>query len=474
MSYQAQLFPFRFHRLGLDRHVAVSEAGDFVYLSQSELTQLIEAPNALPPERLAELKCKYFVGDPHSRAMTRLLASRMAQKKETILSGPSLHAIVPTLHCEHTCTYCQVSRSLTDQGNALSPVQIDRICETVFESPSQTLTIEFQGGDPLLRFDLVRHAIEKIAELNHTVQRNIRFIVSSTLHQLTAEMCEFFKSYPVFLSTSIDGPPALHNKQRQLRTQNAYECTVEGIGLARQILGPDSVSALMTTTRDTLEQPKAVVDEYVKLGFADIFIRPLSHYGFAKRNLKRLGYTPAEFLRFYKKAFERVLYWNRQGVAIREGSAALAFNKMLSPFDAGYVDMQSPTGAGLACLVYNYDGYIYPSDESRMLAETGDTSLRLGAIGDSLQSLLSGSVARQLVSTSFTQYVPGCRNCAFSTYCGPDPVEMKGEFGTVNAPVFWTNHCQRQMGLYEFLFKQLDRGERWLMDLAYSWAQPTE
>ncbi|MEW8333808.1 MAG: hypothetical protein AB2692_22950, partial [Candidatus Thiodiazotropha sp.] len=165
-------------------------------------------------------------------------------------------------------------------------------------------------------------------------------------------------------------------------------------------------------------------------------------------------------------------YWNRQGVTIREGSAALAFNKMLSPFDAGYVDMQSPTGAGLAALVYNYDGYVYPSDESRMLAETGDRSLRLGAIGESLQRLLSGKVARQLVSASLTRYVPGCRECAFSTYCGPDPVEMQGEYGTVNAPLYWTNHCQQQMGIYDFLFRQLDIEDNWLKDLAYKWAQP--
>ena len=128
----------------------------------------------------------------------------------------------------------------------------------------------------------------------------------------------------------------------------------------------------------------------------------------------------------------------------------------------------------MAALVYNYDGYVYPSDESRMLAETGDRSLRLGAVGEPLQCLLSGKVARQLVSASLTRYVPGCRECAFSSYCGPDLVEMQGEFGSVNAPVFWTNHCQRQMGLYDFLFRQLDGGDRWLMDLAYSWAQPAE
>jgi hypothetical protein len=55
-------------------------------------------------------------------------------------------------------------------------------------------------------------------------------------------------------------------------------------------------------------------------------------------------------------------------VRLREVSAAIALNKVLCPFDAGNVDLQSPTGAGIAVLVYNYDEHVYPSDESRMLA----------------------------------------------------------------------------------------------------------
>ena len=69
--------------------------------------------------------------------------------------------------------------------------------------------------------------------------------------------------------------------------------------------------------------------------------------------------------------------------------ASIILNKLLSTFDAGYVDLQSPTGAGQSVVVYNYDGYVYPSDEARMLAETGDKSLRLGRIGEALSELLN-------------------------------------------------------------------------------------
>jgi His-Xaa-Ser system radical SAM maturase HxsB len=278
----------------------------------------------------------------------------------------------------------------------MSSSQIDDACDTVFQSPSKILTIEFQGGDPLLRFDLVSYAIERINILNRNQGRIIRFVIASTLHQLTEDMCRYLKKNNVFLSTSLDGPADLHNHNRPIPTRDSYQRTMIGIELARRCLGKGSVSALMTTSKESLSYPEEIVDEYVKNGFNEIFLRPLSLYGFAKRNEHHIGYSLDEFKHFYECALNRIIYWNKKGVLLREVTASILLNKILSPFDAGYVDLQSPTGAGLSALVYNYDGYVYPSDEARMLAETGDKSLRLGKIGISLNELLNSQIMHDL------------------------------------------------------------------------------
>jgi sulfatase maturation enzyme AslB (radical SAM superfamily) len=72
-------------------------------------------------------------------------------------------------------------------------------------------------------------------------------VVASTLYQLDANMCEFFKEHGVYLSTSIDGPRELHNRNRPKPGQNSYELTVAGIQLAREHMSHDAVAALMTT-----------------------------------------------------------------------------------------------------------------------------------------------------------------------------------------------------------------------------------
>lgn len=466
------LLPFGFHRLDATSVVAVSSVGDYSYLTQSELIALIDTPESLPTSKRAELQSKFFLASNNPIGTSQIIRSRIASKKETILGGVSLHILVPTLQCAHSCQYCQVSRQLDDNGFSMSNEQIDIACDTIFQSPAKMLTIEFQGGDPLLRFDLIKRAIDRIVSINLLELRRVRFVIASTLHQLTPTMCEYFREHEVYLSTSLDGPASLHNKNRPLRTQDSYEQTLAGVTLARKLMGEGAVSALMTTTKSSLAYPEAIIDEYVNHQFNDVFMRPLSMYGFAKRSAKHLGYTLNEFATFYERAFERVLYWNRNGVELREATASLILNKLLSTFDAGYVDLQSPSGAGLAVLVYNYDGFIYPSDEARMLAETGDISLRLGSIGDPIEKLMQTSVMQQTINSSLSFRIPGCTECAFNPYCGPDPVAAQAEFGSMNIHPRLTEHCKFNTWLFDFFFRKLQTADKEFLDLAYRWAQP--
>jgi His-Xaa-Ser system radical SAM maturase HxsB len=465
-----------FVRLSSGRHAVFSPSGDFAFLTSAELDATMAGPDKLEelgPARLAELYAKHFVTAADQIGMSKLLEARRAARRETVGSGVSLHILVPTLQCGHSCQYCQVSRALDSQGFEMTPAMLDAACDTIFESPSPVLTVEFQGGDPLIRFDLVRRAIERIACRNAVDRRRIQFVVASTLHQLDLEMCAFFREHSVVLSTSIDGPQALHNRNRPVPGRDSHERTLAGIAMAREHIGPGCVSALMTTTKLSLEMPEAVVDEYVRLGFDEVFVRPMASHGFAKRNGAHLGYPSSAFFAFYERCLERVLWWNSKGVALRESAAATWLNKLLSPFDSGYVDLQSPTGAGSAVLVYNYDSYVYPSDEARMLAETGDVTLRLGRIGEPITRLQGSEVVQWLRTQSDGEVQSECASCSYRVFCGPDPVEALAAGRPIG--VAETDHCQRSTWMFRHLLDRLDRaeieGNEEFLDLAYAWAR---
>jgi radical SAM protein with 4Fe4S-binding SPASM domain len=169
--------------------------------------------------------------------------------------------------------------------------------------------------------------------------------------------------------------------------------------------------------------PEAIVDEYVRLGFSSIFLRPLSPYGFALRSVRTTGYATAEFLDFYVRALAHIIALNAGGTYLVESYAQILLTRMLTPFATGYVDLQSPAGAGIGAVVYNYDGDVYASDESRMLAEMGDTRFRLGNVHrDSYEAIFGSAALRAIVSASVAESIPGCSDCAFLPWCGADPV----------------------------------------------------
>jgi His-Xaa-Ser system radical SAM maturase HxsB len=471
-SIHPALRPFHVRGLPDGTLVGVSMSGDHAYFTEAELAELLSVPEQLPHSRRAALGSRFFIANHwRNTGMDRLLAARRAARRETVTAGPTLHILVPTLQCGHTCQYCQVSRSLDDDGFSMRVEVLDAACERIWESDADVLTVEFQGGDPLLRFDLIKRAVTTLERFNSNGQKTLRFVVASTLHQLDEEMCTFFRAHNVFLSTSLDGPEHVHNKNRPVPGKDSYQRTLAGIALARRAIGPDSVSALMTTTRASLEYPEAIVDEYVAQGFREIFLRPLSFYGFAKRNAARVGYGPDAFQTFYRRALDRILWWNRRGVPLREVYLSIVFNKILSTFDAGYVDLQSPTGAGSSVLVYNYDSWVYPSDEARMLVETGDTSLRMGKVDEPLDRLLSSPTRATLVHASQTA-ADDCSSCAYQHYCAPNPVDSQAQHGRPDMPAQETEHCQRHLWLFDTAFALLKDADADTEAMFHSWAQP--
>jgi His-Xaa-Ser system radical SAM maturase HxsB len=468
------LLPFNVRPLFDGTLVGISESGDHAFFTQAELNILVADPSSVALPRRADLAARFFIAN-HGRNVgkERLLAARRAARRETVTAGPSLHILVPTLQCGHTCQYCQVSRAQSDDGFSMTYAQLDAACERIWESSADVLTVEFQGGDPLLRFDLIVRAVTTLTGFNRANRKRLRFVVASTLHQLTDDMCGFFATHNVYLSTSLDGPAQLHNKNRPVPGRNSHERTLEGIALARSRMGSNTVSALMTTTRASLDYPEEIVDEYVRLGFHDIFLRPLSVYGFAKRNLERVGYSLEEFQIFYRRALDRIFWWNRQGVPLREVYLSIILNKVLSTFDAGYVDLQSPPGAGSSVLVYNYDGWVYPSDEARMLVETGDQSLRMGVIEEPLENLLSSRVRAELVHAGQVA-AADCAECAYRHYCAPNPVDSQAQFGHPDVPAHQTEHCQRHLWLFDLAFTLIKNANEATEELLYAWARPNE
>lgn len=151
----------------------------------------------------------------------------------------------------------------------------------------------------------------------------------------------------------------------------------------------------MTTSELSINHPKEIIDNYLSNGFNNIFLRPLNPYGLALNNTNWETYFD-KFIEFYKSALNYIIDINIQDRFFVEEFTSILLRKILTPFTTGFVDLQSPSGIINSVIVYNYDGYVYASDESRMLAEYNDYTFKLGHVTDRYESIFYGRKAQQI------------------------------------------------------------------------------
>lgn len=468
-----KLLPIRFRRLPWDQErVFVSSlAGDWLITRHELFRRLIEHDLAADDPLVADLEARHMLILDAERSSLAPLLSQYRTRKSYLLEGPALHIFVVSLRCHHTCNYCQVSRQPTaktafDMQTDVSALAIDRL----FEWPTQELTIEFQGGEPLLHFEQIRSITERILKRNVKEKRALRFVVASTLHDLTSDHLGFFKEHKFKLSTSLDGPEWLHNANRPRPERDSYRRTIAGIDLARAALGNDAVSALTTLTRQSLNAPNEIIDEYRKLGLHSISLRPLSPYGFAAKTRHRHGYTTAAFLEFYAEALNHLLAINRSGYEMEETYASLLLSQLLGPFAHGYVDLRSPTGAGFGAVIYDHDGQVYPSDEARMLAAMGDARFALGNVGQPVEQWLASPAMEMIIDGGVAEALPTCSDCAYVPLCGADPIDHFVRQGDTVGHRPTSDFCRRQMGLFDLLLERYETGDLGEREILERWA----
>ena len=221
--------------------------------------------------------------DGDSNVALDLLACKYRTRHSLLPQLTSLFLFVVTLHCQHRCPYCPRCRGSRRKDRRAYDMQVrtQNGPSILFASPAQSVKVEFQGGEPLLNFELVRWIVERVIDRNATHRKNIAFVIATNLGMLTDEVIHFCREHEILISTSLDGPRDLHNANRPRRGDDSYERTVAAIEAVRNALGQDRISALMTTTKASLSQPEAMIRQYVRQGFTSIFLRSLSPFGFA-------------------------------------------------------------------------------------------------------------------------------------------------------------------------------------------------
>ena len=239
------LLPFDFVEIA-GHEILVNELGDMMTVPCGTVRRIIDRSIARD-DLYKSLVAGFFISEQPVPILLDLYAERLREKKRFLEDWTGLHIFVVTLRCNQNCVYCQASsRTENSKQCSMSREIMQRSVELMFSSPSASLTMEFQGGEPTLEPDLIEYGLQLAEEINRKENRKMTYVLCTNSVCLTDHMLDICRRYGVVISTSLDGPSSLHNANRG--KADSYDKVVTGISKARAYLGYDKVSALMTAS----------------------------------------------------------------------------------------------------------------------------------------------------------------------------------------------------------------------------------
>ncbi|HOJ86561.1 MAG TPA: His-Xaa-Ser system radical SAM maturase HxsB [Elusimicrobiales bacterium] len=445
-------FYFNFKKIK-NKYLITDDAGNFQYLSEKEFNKLSKDHI---DRRLAK-KLEKFNDNLQKIEDIKNINSSSYKK-------PGLHIMVISVRCNHSCVYCQASakKEKADMSYKTAKKSID----FALGIDREGLAIEFQGGEPLINWIVLKKAVEYAREKARKLKKDLELGVVTNLSLMDERKADFLIKNNVYLCTSLDGPEFLHNSNRIYTEGNSYKKTVRWIKYFNKKAGWRKINgkrvfyprpnALLTVTSESLNYPKEIIDEYVKLNLRYVFARPLMPFGYASdiNVLKKISYTSKDFIIFYKKLIDYILYLNMKGTDIKERTLRLFLTKIIKKKDSNYLDLRSPCGAAIGQIAYNYNGEIYTCDEARMLAARDDDFFLIGNVYSSKYSqIISAPQSRLCTIASNLENQHVCFRCVYKPYCGICPVY---NYLTQKNP--WGNQitnfrCEIYKGILDYAFE---------------------
>lgn len=448
------------------QYLITNDFGNFAFLSPDDFNALIQRKIDEHSDAYERLRAGRFVYQESDIAFTSKNKYDIRELHGNVLTATSLHIFVVTTACNLNCAYCQANNGRSRPHSFMTIETAKKAVEIALQSPSEHLSFEFQGGEPLLNYEVIKCIVEEAerSKGNHQIEYNL----VSNLTLLTDEMVEFFATHHFGISTSIDGNRIVHEANRPfIDGTSSYDKVLASVRVLRD--HGICVGAIETTTRASLRYPREIVRAYLELGFDNIFIRPLTPLGKATVNWDKIGYTPDQFIAFYNEALVEVLQINLKGTYFKESHAEILLRKIQGQ-SVNYMELRSPCGAGIGQLAYFTDGNIFTCDEGRMLYEMGNDAFLIGNVDSSYGEIIKGSACRSVCAASILESIPNCCDCVYQPYCGTCPVVSYAQTGDLIEKAPRGYRCQIYKGILDTIFEILLEDKPEIVNILLAWS----
>ncbi len=449
--------PF-YHRALSGRYLITNDQGRYLDLSEEDFKSFVRGDISAETSLGTQLKENGFLREQMDFGA---LAKAWRKKNAFLSQGTGLHIVVVTLRCNQKCVYCQVSSVGMDGTDTdMTEETASKVVRRIFESSSDDITIEFQGGEPLVNWPIIQYIVKNALEINKTAKKNLMIGLVSNLSLMDEEKLKFLLDHNVTFCTSLDGPAEVHEQNRKWLGGTSHGDALKWwkVIMDKTKRKKYRIDALTTITKHSLKYPKEIVDQYLEIGARGIYLRYLSPLGFALKTWEKIGYTSDEYLHFYRMAMDYIIEINLKNKKKRffENMAKQFLTKILLNEDPNNMDVRNPCGAGIGQMAYNFDGSLYTCDEGRMLSRMKDESFRMGHVSQgSIVENMRHPAVRSLIVGSDLDAQPQCSSCAYKPYDGVCPIYNYVSEGDIISRMHSNQHCHVHMGILDYLFERM-------------------
>jgi hypothetical protein len=168
---------------------------------------------------------------------------------------PAFLELQLTHRCHLDCAYCFLKRGKPDMSEALLLQGIDFL----FTSSKRDVWIQWFGGEPLLRFDLIQKGIPYALNKNKNGDKALKFFIATNGMSLSRGRAEFLVEHGASFIFSLDGMAPTQQSNRPFFDPEGrnpaypFDKLVERLRMLQQlranhfvnmVVGPDNVDAL--------------------------------------------------------------------------------------------------------------------------------------------------------------------------------------------------------------------------------------
>ncbi|MDR2188285.1 MAG: quinohemoprotein amine dehydrogenase maturation protein [Azonexus sp.] len=255
--------------------------------------------------------------------------------------------------CNLACTYCyKEDLTAPSAGKRMSAATAEASVEMLFaESPAAPrYNIVFFGGEPLSNRPLIEHMVDWCERRARELGKPVNFAMTTNATLLNEDLVDWLDAHRFGLAISIDGPQAVHDKNRlTIGGQGTYEVVRKKVDMLLARYKSRPIGARVTLTRGTTGI-EAIWNHLVNdIGFAEAGFAPVT-----SGNVSAFNLTPEETATVF--ANMKALGQKYLAAALENRNIGFSnLHQLLGDLHEGN-KKALPCGAGLKMLAVDHQG----------------------------------------------------------------------------------------------------------------------